>query len=101
MNATFVEDPDTFGRTLECSKVPYRHRPNPVLLARKRSAVSLFRYFVLMSFLGSSFSSSSRLFFFFFLFPCMSHHTSSACICGGACQGVGMHCLQTACSHMI
>ena len=27
MNATFVEDPDTFGRTLECSKVPHQNLP--------------------------------------------------------------------------
>ena len=32
VNATFVQDPDTFGRTLYCNKVSHIHRLTPVLV---------------------------------------------------------------------
>lgn len=32
VNATFVQDPDTFGRTLDCNKVSHKNRLTPVLL---------------------------------------------------------------------
>ena len=77
MNATFVEDPDTFGRTLECSKVPHRNRPNPALFHAQEEHCLVF-----MPWSFASFSWLVFLFFFFFsflplfcfstLWPCMA-----------------------------
>lgn len=73
MNATFVEDPATFGRTLQCSKVPQQNRPSAALFhaQEEHCLVFLLYSFAYFSWLVFLFFFSLLPLFFSFLWPGM------------------------------